>query len=212
MRKREKVGPRIERRVGGKWVSTPLDVRPDPDDPDSLLLVLHKEVIGRMTKAPAAVAASDNVKKLLERAERKRLIEDIAEAVASPLDIRTDPDHLDGYLLVEHGKLVAKWREPDHPGLAAWIATKMHERRSALLLARFEASLAYKQSARGKQSGKSAKRDPAARHSELARLIRNALKRGENPRQYVPEWLRAYKIGRTALYALIKRLELAHTK
>jgi len=40
MRKRVKVGPRIERRVGGKWISTPLDVRPDPDDPNSLLLVL----------------------------------------------------------------------------------------------------------------------------------------------------------------------------
>jgi hypothetical protein len=206
MRKRVKVGPRIERRVGGKWISTPLDVRPDPDDPNSLLLVLHKKVIGRMTKAPAAVAASDNAKKLLERAERKRLIEDIAEAIASPPDICRDPDHRDGYVLVDRGKEIARWREPDLPGLAAWIMTRMHERWAALQLARAQARHTAAEKRGGQKSAK-ARGDPARSYPALVKVIRNTLKREESTRPYVGEWIKTYGIPRSTLHDLIKRIK-----
>lgn len=57
----------------------------------------------------------------------------------------------------------------------------------------------------GKASG--AARDPRTKHAGLAKLIRLAIRRGEKPRSYVAEWCDEYGIGRSALYALIRRIE-----
>jgi hypothetical protein len=146
------------------------------------------------------------------REARQRDLATCAEAVNAPIGFALDPAGPvvpDSYVLQEQGKIVARWREADHPGFAAWLMVRLDERGAALRLARAQGQLTAKQSERGRQSGEA--RDPEAAHPDLAGLIRNALRRGEDPRTYVPEWAREYYISRSALYALIKRIEGAST-
>lgn len=66
-------------------------------------------------------------------------------------------------------------------------------------------ALHERQRKHGQESG--AARDPREKHPGLTTLIRNALKRGEDPRAYVAEWRDEYDIGRSTLYDLIQRIE-----
>lgn len=56
----------------------------------------------------------------------------------------------------------------------------------------------------GEASG--AARDPRTKHPDLARLIRLAIKRGEDPREYVAEWTGEYDIPRATLYRMIAKI------
>lgn len=151
--------------------------------------------------------ATDNVKRELIRAERKHDLEVVAGAVNCWAGIDRDPEGRHDYVLNEWGTVVARWNESDHPGLASWLTTRLHERASALRLAQAQGRHSTGQSERGRMSGEA--RSPEVAHTALARLIKNCLRRGEEPREYVREWLDNYPIGRTALYALIKRIENA---
>jgi hypothetical protein len=158
-----------------------------------------------MTKR-SKVVASTATREAILRDERTRLYADIAEAIAAPVDLQTDPEHPDGYLLIERAQLIARWREAEHPGLAAWMATRMHERWAALQLARQLAPHTKGQRMGGANAaGKSAaeKKRPA-----LVKQIEWAIRRGEDPREWRDTWPAEFRVSRTTFYELVKRVEI----
>ena len=66
-------------------------------------------------------------------------------------------------------------------------------------------ALHERQRKHGQESG--AARDPREKHPGLTMLIRKALLRGEKPRSYVADWCDEYGLSRSAVYALIRRIE-----
>lgn len=147
---------------------------------------------------------TENQQEQVWRDYRRRQSQIVADAVASPVWFETDPEHRDGYLLYESNQLIARWREADHPGLAAWIMERMHERKAALFMARGEAARLGRSSEAGKDSGDA--RDPRIVHAGLARVIRLCITRGEEPREYAADWATEYGLSRSTVYDLIGRV------
>jgi len=144
----------------------------------------------------------------LERFNRRQMLEAVSSAVAVPIHLEVDSAGI--YILVEQGREVARWREADHPGLAAWISTRMHERYAALVLAREAAKTSADRSGAGDITAE--RNSMQDRHPKLSRAIRRALERGEDPREYRDTWPGEYRVSRTTFYALIKALEETASK
>jgi hypothetical protein len=154
---------------------------------------------------PLVRALSPSRRRQADQALRKEHLRAVSEAIASPIELEPDPKRSDGYVLRESGQLIARWRESEHPGFAAWLIERLHERYHALCLARPEAKRIEDDRERGRSSGK--QRDPTAKHADLTRLIRLSFARGEDPRQYATGWAIEYEMHRSTVYRLITLIE-----
>ncbi len=73
--------------------------------------------------------------------------------------------------LSESGKLIARWREPDHPGFAAWLVTRLYERYCALALTRPALAAMPIRIAASAKGARKTKTRAARRHKEIAAAL-----------------------------------------
>jgi hypothetical protein len=134
----------------------------------------------------------------------------VEQAVNSSVHFHVDPEHPDdGYILTEQGVEVSRWREPDAPGLAAWLMTRLHERKSALILARKD--VVNRRNAGVYGADGAAKRDPRTKYPAVTAEIRRCLKAGGYTTDDVRKW-RGTGIAKSTLHDLIKRIDRESNK
>jgi hypothetical protein len=147
------------------------------------------------------VHETKEMKRLL-RTYRNHRLEKIVGSARALVSFKSDPENKDGYLLYEGHQLISRWREPNAPGLAAWLLPRMEERRAALHLARLLGALNHAQSAAGRDTVQ--KRETAKRKYVLD-YARKAVARGEDPRTFAREWAEEFGKGRSTIYRWINR-------
>jgi hypothetical protein len=158
-------------------------------------------------RAPYPSAAA---KEEVFRAFRLDKIEAISMARYRSAEVLPDREHPDGYALVDDGKLIARWRDADVPGLAVWLIQYIHQRDAALFLARGEADRIGRSKKAGELSGEARAEGhwqdatKERKKKTIKREIDMALERREDPYKYVPEWSEKLAVPRTTVRDWVK--------